>query len=296
MLSIEKVNKNFQDKQVLFDIDTTINNWEIIWILWPNWAGKTTTMKILTWFYFPDSWDVKINWVSIFKDNDLKKKIGYLAEVNPLYEDMWVDEFLSFTADLKQIKNKEEEIEKVLKMTQLEDKKYKFINTLSKWYKQRVWLASALIWDPEILILDEPTEWLDPNQRDEIKQLIKELWENKTILISSHVLNEISSLVTRVIIISEWKIKLDDTIENIELSHNTNFKINVVFEWKIDLEKLREKFEDIKEIIEDKTKLEIVSWKDIRKELMKYLVNSSNILEFSTKKVNLSDIFFETIK
>jgi len=296
MLKIEKINKSFWDKKVLFDVNASINKWEIIWILWPNWAWKSTTMKIMTWFYFPDSWDVKINWESIFKNNNLKKKIGYLPEVNPLYDDMWVDEFLNFSADLKSVNDKEWEIDKVLKMTWLEDKKFKFINTLSKGYKQRVWLASALIWDPEILILDEPTEWLDPNQRDEIKNLIRELWKEKTILISSHVLNEISSIVDRVIIISDWKIKLDETIKNIELHHWWKMKIDVLFEWKINLDDLKNKFEEISEINEEKWKMEISCKKDIRKELLKYLVSKWDILEFSSYKINLSDVFFETIK
>lgn len=296
MLKLEKINKSFGEKQVLFDINTSIESWEIVWILWPNGAWKSTTMKIVTWFYTPDSGDVKIENESIFKNHILKKKIGYLPEINPLYEDMWVDEFLSFTADLKWVKNKKKELEKVLSLTWLTEKKYKFINTLSKWYKQRVWLASALIWDPEILILDEPTEWLDPNQRDEIKSLIKKLWETKTILISSHVLSELSSIVNRVIIISEWKIKLDDSIENIELSHDKKIKLIIIFEWNINTSELKEKFNEIEEIKEDKKRLEIIANKDIRRELLVFLNNKYNILEFFSKKVDLSDIFFETIK
>lgn len=261
MLKLEKINKSFWDKQVLFDIETTIEKWEIVWFLWPNGAWKSTTMKIITWFYYPNSGDVKIENQSIFSSDKLKKKIWYLPEVNPLYEDMWVDEFLLYTAELKWIKNKKQEVEKVLNMTGLKDKEYKFINTLSKWYKQRVWLASALIWDPEILILDEPTEWLDPNQRDEIKTLIKQLWKTKTILISSHVLGEISSLVDRVIIISDWKIKLDDSVKNIELSNNKKMKLFIIYDWKIKSTELKEKFEEIEEIKKEKWKLEITAKK-----------------------------------
>ena len=296
MLKVEKINKSFWWKQILFDIETNIKSWEIVWILWPNWAWKSTTMKIMTWFYMCDSGDVKIGNESIFKNNNLKKKIWYLPEVNPLYEDMWVDEFLLYTADLKGIKDRYKELDKVLWLTWLKDKKFKFINTLSKGYKQRVWLASALIWNPEILILDEPTEWLDPNQRDEIKNLIKKLWETKTILISSHVLTELTSLVNRVIIISDWKIKLDDSVENIELSHNKKMKLTVVFDWKINLEEVKEKFEDIEEIKEDKNKLEIVTNKDIRRKLLVYINEKYDILEFYSKKIDLSDVFFETIK
>lgn len=297
MLKIEKINKSFGDKQVLFDINTSINKWEIVWILWPNGAWKSTSMKIITGFYLPDNWDVKINDKSIFKNNYLKQKIWYLPEVNPLYEDMWVDEFLLFTADLKWVSKdkKVNEIDNVLKMTGLIDKKNKFINTLSKWYKQRVWLASSLIWDPDILILDEPTEWLDPNQRDEIKTLIRQLWKTKTILISSHVLTELTDLVSRVIIISDWKIKLDDTLKNIESVHKWKTNIIIIYEWKIDIDKIKNKFSDIEEIKEQKNKLIIYTSKDIKKELMVYLVNNYDILEFYSKKINLSDIFFENV-
>lgn len=309
MLKVEKVNKSFWWKQVLFDVETSIEAWEIVWILWPNGAWKSTTMKIMTWFYKCDTWDVKIENESIFANDELKRKIGYLPEVNPLYEDMWVDEFLLYTSDLKWIKDKDKEVDKVLWLTWLKDKKLKFINTLSKWYKQRVWLASALIWDPEILILDEPTEWLDPNQRDEIKNLIKNLWETKTILISSHVLSELTSLVNRVIIISDWKIKLDDSVENIELSHNKKMKLTIIYDWKIDKKELKEKFKNIEEIKEDKVnrraresdlgqkkKLEILTNKDIRRDLLVFVSEKYDILEFYSKKIDLSDVFFETIK
>lgn len=296
MLKVEKINKSFGNKQVLFDVETTINSWEIVWILWPNGAWKSTTMKIMTGFYKCDSWDVTINNESIFNNPSLKKQIGYLPEVNPLYEEMWVDEFLSYTADLKCVKEKEKEIDKVLSLTWLKDKKFKFISTLSKWYKQRVWLAWALIWDPDILILDEPTEWLDPNQRDEIKTLIRQLWETKTILISSHVLNELSWLVNRVIIISDWRIKLDDSMENIELNSNKKMKLTVIFKWKINKEELKNNFENIEEINDLKDKLEIVTNKDLRRELLVFLNEKYEILEFYSKKIDLSDIFFETIK
>ena len=296
MLKLEKINKSFWNKQILFNINTSIEKWEVVWIIWPNWAWKSTIMKILTWFYYPSSWDVTIDWESIFKNNNLKWMIGYLPEVNPLYDDMGVDEFLWFAADLKQVKNKSKAIKKVLEMVWLKDKKFKFINTLSKWYKQRVGLAAALIWDPEILVLDEPTEWLDPNQRDEIKNLIIELWKTKTILISSHVLNELSDIVNRVIIVSDWKIKLDDLIGNIETTHKWKIKISIVYNWKINISEIKEKFSEINEIYEHKDSLEIITDKDIRKELLSCLVEKYDILEFFSKKVNLSDVFFETIK
>jgi len=296
MLKLENINKSFAWKQVLFDINTIIQKGEIVWIIWPNWAWKSTSMKILTGFYKTDTWDVKIDWKSIFKNNDLKKQIWYLPEINPLYEDMWVDEFLYYTADLKWIKNKNEEIDKVISMTWLKDKKYKFINTLSKWYKQRVWLASALIWDPDILVLDEPTEWLDPNQRDEMKNLISNLGKTKTILISSHVLSELSWTVNRVIIISDWKIKLDDSIENIQLAHNKKMVIKIIFDWNIDSSLIKQKFKDIEEIKIDNNSMEIITITDIRKQLLNYMNNNFDILEFYSKKIDLSDIFFETIK
>lgn len=299
MLRVKDICKSYNNVQVLFDLRFNVWKGEIVWFLWPNWAWKSTTMRIITGFITPNSWEVLIEWKSIHSDVSLKSRIWYLAESNPLYFEMWVDEFLYYTASLKWVKDPDFEVAKVIKMTWLQDKANKFIWTLSKWYKQRVWLAQALIGDPEILVLDEPTEWLDPTQRDEMKKLIKSLWKNKTIIISSHVLTEIASLVNRVIIISDWKIKLDDSVEHISQLHEWKIKLKIIYSWPEIQKKLTKHFENI-EVNEDVTwetiKLEIISSTDIKKEIMDF-INSHwwNIHEFYTEKQSLEDIFFDII-
>ena len=299
MLKLINVNKSYFSNQVLHNININIWRWEIIGLLGPNWAWKSTTMKIMTWFLFPDSGEVLINDYDIHSNSDLKSKIWYLPESNPLYDEMWVDEFLIYTAELKRVKNPAEEMKRVIGLVWLKDKKRVFISTLSKWYRQRVWIASALIWDPEILILDEPTEWLDPGQRDEIKKLILWLWKEKTIIISSHVLWEISNMVNRVLIISEWKIKLDEKTNNIGLMKEWRMKLFIHYEWEITIDSIEKKFNDI-EISHSKqwelNKIEITTKSDIRGDLFTLLKSKKiSILEFYSKKANLEDVFFDNI-
>lgn len=294
MLKIDKITKKFGNKQILFDISTEISHGEIVWILGPNGAGKSTLMRIITGYYFPDSGDVLIDGRSVFSDTLLKKKIGYLPEVNPLYEEMGVDEFLCLIADLKSCP--QPKIEAVLAMTGLTEKRTNLIQTLSKGYRQRVGIAASLIGDPDILILDEPTEWLDPGQRDEIKNLIRSLWKEKTVLVSSHVLGELSDLVSRVIIIDEGKIKLDDTLANITQARGDRFRFEVHMTGRRTIPDLRESFPEIIEIHHHDNILEIHSSVDIRQTLLPYLVQHLNVVEFFSEKVSLSDVFFETIK
>lgn len=299
MLSLKNINKSYSWRKIISDINFEIWKWEIIGLLWPNWAWKSTTLKIASGFIYPDNWEVLIWNKNLFSDNRLKIKIWYLPETNPLYDDMWIDEFLEFTAELKQIKNKGTEIQRVLKLVWLENRSNNFINTLSKWYKQRTWLAATLIWNPDILILDEPTEWLDPSQRWEMKKLILNLWKDKTIIISSHVLSEISDLVNRVLIISDGKIKLDDRIENVTKKHWDKLKMIVVFTWTITQVSLKQEFPHIEIhawIIWEKHKYEIISDNDIREWLFAFFVkHNANISEFYTEKLSLEDVFFETI-
>ena len=300
MLKLININKSYSSSQVLFGINLEIWKWEIIWLLWPNWAWKSTTMKIMTWFLFPDSWEVLIDWYNIHENNNLKWKIWYLPETNPLYHEMWVDEFLSYAGELKWVKNIKKEVDRVIGLVWLKDKKKKYISTLSKWYKQRVWLAWALIWDPDILILDEPTEWLDPAQRDEIKKLILWLWKNKTIIISSHVLSEISNLITRVVIISEWKIKLNEKKENIWLMQEGRMRLHILYSWKINIEIIESKFKDIEithSLENNLEKIEILTKTDIRKELFNFIKSKKiDVLEFYSQKANLEDVFFDVIQ
>jgi len=214
MITLKNLTKKFADNLVLDNINLTIKEGEIVGFLGPNGAGKTTTMRILTGFLNPTHGHLLIDGrlVNQYKNTvNFKKRIGYLPENNPLYSEMLVTEFLHFAAELKQIKREKikQEIQRAVKKTGLEKVYYRPIADLSKGYKQRVGLAASILAEPQILILDEPTEGLDPNQRIDIRNLIKNLGQDKTVIISSHVLSEIENTCSRIVIINKGKIVAD---------------------------------------------------------------------------------------
>lgn len=215
-ITVNNLTKIYGAQKAVDDISFTVNKGEIVGFLGPNGAGKSTTMKIITG-YLPASTGSAIvcGLTVVENDNDTKEKIGYLPEANPLYFDMYVREYLDFVTNIHAVKNKKEKIEEVIKTVGLTVEANKKIGQLSKGYKQRVGLAAALIHDPEVLILDEPTSGLDPNQIVEIRDLIKKLGANKTVLFSSHILQEVQAICDRVIIINKGKIVADDLLQNL---------------------------------------------------------------------------------
>lgn len=215
-MSIEVVNltKQYGPQKAVDNISFQVNTGEILGFLGPNGAGKTTTMKIITCFMAPSSGDVKVNDISIYEDKKkIKKKIGYLPEDNPLYFEMPVLEYLFFTAELQSIKKSiiPSKIREMVHVCGLDIEKHKKIGELSKGYRQRVGLAQAMIHDPEILILDEPTTGLDPNQIIEIRKLIREVGKEKTVILSTHILPEVEATCDRIVIINQGKIVADGT-------------------------------------------------------------------------------------
>ncbi len=213
---VEKITKKYGTQRAVDDISFEVKTGEILGFLGPNGAGKTTTMKIITCFMAPSDGDVKVNGISILEDPDaIKKKIGYLPESNPLYTDMYVLDYLDFVARLQGVpeENIQKRIAEMVKVCGLNDEKHKKIGELSKGYKQRVGLAQAMIHDPEILILDEPTTGLDPNQIVEIRKLIRELGREKTVILSTHILPEVEATCDRILIINKGKIVADGTSE-----------------------------------------------------------------------------------
>lgn len=215
-ITVNNLTKIYGAQKAVDDISFTINKGEIVGFLGPNGAGKSTTMKIITG-YIAATAGTAIVCGSTFAENsnETKKKIGYLPESNPLYYDMYVREYLDFVTNIHAVKNKKDKIEEVIKTVGLTVEANKKIGQLSKGYKQRVGLAAALIHDPEVLILDEPTSGLDPNQIVEIREVIKKLGENKTVLFSSHILQEVQAICDRVIIINKGKIVADDMLSNL---------------------------------------------------------------------------------
>jgi len=215
-ITVNNLTKIYGAQKAVDDISFTVNKGEIVGFLGPNGAGKSTTMKIITGYLPASTGSAIVCGLPVIENsNETKKKIGYLPEANPLYFDMYVREYLDFVTNIHAVKNKKDKIEEVIKTVGLTVEANKKIGQLSKGYKQRVGLAAALIHDPEVLILDEPTSGLDPNQIVEIRAVIKKLGENKTVLFSSHILQEVQAICDRVIIINKGKIVADDLLDNL---------------------------------------------------------------------------------
>ncbi len=222
-ITIEKVSKNYGTQKALSDVSFSLKKGEVVGFLGPNGAGKSTLMKIICCYLSQDNGNVKVCDLDTQKQNLLvKSKIGYLPENNPLYPDMYIKEYLSFVGAIYKIKNLEKRVSEIIDQIGLTTEKQKKIKELSKGYQQRVGLAAALIHNPEILILDEPTTGLDPNQLVEIRNLIKQVGQDKTVLLSTHIMQEVDKMCNRVIIINKGKVVDDQLISNFQ-----NNKINL---------------------------------------------------------------------
>lgn len=218
MITLENISKNFYNTKAVDNLSLTVKQGEVVGFLGPNGAGKTTTMRMITNIYAPDTGRIIIDKIDTQEGNiELKKKIGYLAENNPLYSDMLVSEYLGFIADVHQIPDdkRKERFDRTVKETDIADVYYKPLGELSKGYKQRVGLAQAILHQPEILILDEPTEGLDPNQRIEIRGLIKSLGKKRTVILCTHVLQEVSTTCSRVVILNKGRLAAEGTIDEL---------------------------------------------------------------------------------
>jgi ABC-2 type transport system ATP-binding protein len=216
-IKINKVNKFYGKQQALADVSFTLNKGEVVGFLGPNGAGKSTLMKIICCYLQQDSGKVQVcDLDTQEKDLLVKAKIGYLPENNPLYTDMYVKEYLSFIGGIYKIDNLKNRISEIIDQTGLSTEQSKKIEELSKGFKQRVGLAAALIHNPEVLILDEPTTGLDPNQLMEIRNLIKEVGKDKTVLLSTHIMQEVDKMCNRIIIISKGKIVDDKQITDLQ--------------------------------------------------------------------------------
>lgn len=208
---INNLTKVYGTQKALDNVSLSIGDGEIVGLLGPNGAGKSTMMKILTCFIPPTSGEVKVCGYDIFDSPmEIKRSIGYLPEQNPLYYDMFVREFLGFVAGIHKIQNRKQRVEEIIELTGLTKEVNKKISALSKGYKQRVGIAQALIHNPKVLILDEPTTGLDPNQLVEVRNLIKQVGQTKTVLLSTHIMQEVEAVCSRVVIINNGKLVADD--------------------------------------------------------------------------------------
>ena len=229
-IRVNNLHKVYGEQKAVNDISFSVNKGEIVGFLGPNGAGKSTTMKILTGYLKQTAGEAIVCGLNVAGHPlEIKKKIGYLPESNPLYYDMYVKEYLGFIAGVHRLKDKTTAIKDVIEMVGLGPEQKKKIGQLSKGYKQRVGLAAALIYDPEVLILDEPTTGLDPNQIVEIREVIKQQGKNKTVLFSSHILQEVEAICNRVIIINKGELVADDTVVNLQAASGNRHRIVVEF-------------------------------------------------------------------
>ncbi len=250
---LENLAKNYGEQIAVNGISLSVNKGEILGFLGPNGAGKSTTMKMITGYLAPDGGTAHVCGIPVTENPlEVKKKIGYLPESNPLYPEMYVKEYLEFIGGIhtisnsksqisnskSQISNSKSQISNCIQSVGLGPEQHKKIGQLSKGYKQRVGLAAAILHDPEVLILDEPTGGLDPNQLVEIRALIRELGKEKTVILSTHIMQEVEAVCDRVAIISKGNLVADDTLENLKKG-NSRKKLKVGFEESLELEWLR---------------------------------------------------------
>lgn len=310
-IQIENLVKNYGDNVAVNGLNLNLEKGKVYGFLGPNGAGKSTTMNIITGYIGATSGSVKIDGYDIFKEPEKAKKcVGYLPELPPLYQDMTVREYLNFVAELKKVpaKEKNENINEVLEMTKITQVENRLIKNLSKGYKQRVGIAQALIGMPDIIILDEPTVGLDPKQIIEIRQLIKELGKKRTVILSSHILSEISEVCEYIFIISRGQLAAEGTEKELieQMAGDNNLELELkgnkeavadVLDKIVDISEY--KFIDENDTGEETVKIKIVSDRavDVREEIF-YGCAKANlpIMEMSFKQKTLEDIFIELTK
>ena len=308
MIEVKNVTKKYGNFIAIDNISFNTKKGEIVGLLGPNGAGKSTTMNMITGFIEQTEGEIKVGGYDILKNpKQAKKQIGYMPEGVPLYNDLTVKEFINYIADLKEVtqKEKKEKVQKVIEQTDLQDVQNKLIKNLSRGYKQRVSLSGALVGNPEILILDEPTVGLDPKQITEIRNLIKQLGKSHTIILSSHILSEISQICNKVIIINSGKIIAENTPKNLEEKVKKQNQLSVTVEDKeTKIEEVTKQIQGIQEIKlvkdnEDGTKEYIIianENQDIRKEIFeKYAKNNITIFELKKNEATLEDAFMKLI-
>ena len=228
---VNKLTKIYGEQKAIDQISFTADPNQVVGLIGPNGAGKTTTMKILTCYMPPSSGNVQLCGYDISKDDfEIRKIIGYLPEHNPLYGSMYVKEYLSFVCRIHKIQKPQARVNEILDRVGISVEKHKKISELSKGYKQRLGIAQAIIHDPKVLILDEPISGLDPNQLIEIRNLIKELKENKTIIFSSHILQEVESICDRVVILDKGQVITNESISNLNMINQdiTNIHLELI--------------------------------------------------------------------
>ena len=308
MIEVKNITKKYGSTVALDNVSFKIEEGEIVGLLGPNGAGKSTTMNIITGFIEATEGEVYVDGINMSKKpKKAKREIGYMPEGVPLYSDLTVKEFVTYMAGIKKVdrKNLKEKVKTIIEQTGLKDVQNKLTRNLSRGYKQRVSLAGALVGEPEVLILDEPTVGLDPKQITEIRSLIKKLGKNHTVILSSHILSEVSQICDKVIIINKGKLVAIDTPSNLESKVATDNSIYVTVEdTENKIEKIKGKINGISEIKflnenEDGTKKYLITGKgkeDLRKNIFETFAKEKiTIFEMKKSDVTLEDAFMNLI-
>jgi ABC-2 type transport system ATP-binding protein len=295
-VEVKNITKLYGEQKALDSISLQIDKGEVVGLLGPNGAGKSTLMKILTSYLTPSSGRAFVNGYDV-QENSLKVKqlIGYLPEHNPLYPEMYIKEYLKFTLKMyPSVKNSDNVISEIIALTGLEPEQHKKIGALSKGYRQRVGLAQALVHNPDILILDEPTSGLDPNQIVDIRKIIADMGKEKTVILSTHIMQEVEAICDRVIIIDKGRIIADDSTENLSTLSSGTMEFRVEFKEDVKKQELL--------AITNVTEARLISEKiwllktegrhDIREHIFKFAVaNNYNVLSLSQNEIKLEDVF-----
>jgi len=299
-IKVENITKLYGAQKALDDVSFEIKSGEIVGFLGPNGAGKSTLMKILTCYIPQTSGKAEVCGFDVKEQSlEVRKQVGYLPEHNPLYLDMYVKEYLEFIGGLHHIENKSKRVKEMVEMVGLQVEQNKKIGALSKGYRQRVGLAQALIHNPKVLILDEPTSGLDPNQLEEIRNLIKQTGKEKTVMLSTHIMQEVEAVCDRVIIINKGKIVANDGTQHLQESSQQKSVLRVEF----DKETSKNSIKNIEGVIEVKLLTSNI-WliitdadKDIRKDIFDYAVsNKLSVLAMQKEEQKLEDIFKQLTK
>ncbi|PHS07397.1 MAG: gliding motility-associated ABC transporter ATP-binding subunit GldA [Kordia sp.] len=292
-ISVQNISKFYGDQKALNNISFTIKKGEIVGFLGPNGAGKSTMMKILTTYINSSEGTAIVNDFDVTtQQKNVQQSVGYLPEHNPLYLEMYVKEFLAFNADIYKVKK--ERIEEVISLTGLATESHKKINQLSKGYRQRVGLANALLHNPDVLILDEPTTGLDPNQLVEIRELIKSFGKDKTVFLSTHIMQEVEAICDRVIIINKGELVIDTPLS--ELKSNQEQLIEVEFDFRIEDQLLKRlpNVTDAKNTFGMTWEITFDTKEDMRALIFDFAKeNELRILKLDTKNTTLETLFRE---
>ncbi|MBF0406355.1 MAG: ATP-binding cassette domain-containing protein [Candidatus Riflebacteria bacterium] len=302
MIEVKNVTKLYGNYRAVDNISFTVEKGEVIGLLGPNGAGKTTTMRILTCFIPATSGDVKVAGYDVFEDSiEVRRRVGYLPETPPLYPEMTVSAYLNFISDIREVpySRKRQRISDVIERTGLADHYTRVISTLSKGYRQRVGLAQALLHDPEVLILDEPTVGLDPNQIIEVRGVIQNLSKDHTVILSTHILSEVKVTCKRVVIIHEGRIAKIDTVENLEKQgHDANTYVIVLkpssLDWKSSVELVPDIRIDSEEVMGDRVRFILHASQPSFEHFFNAVVEKKHIFtEISPVRASLEEVFLK---